>query len=96
MKGRMHLWTWATLELRFNLPGEIAAPVFLQDYVVALGVDVFCVENEPVHIEETGSDFGKPGGGGALSVMKTLRIGNIIEIYSIVFAIMVAMRCRYL
>ena len=33
----------------------------MQNYVVALGVDVFGVEEKSVHVKETGADVGESG-----------------------------------
>ncbi len=49
------------MKLGFDLPGQIGSTIFLQDDVVAGSVDVFSVEEETVHVEETGTHFGKPG-----------------------------------
>lgn len=45
--------------MAFDLPREVWAAVLLTDDVVTVGVDVFGVEEETIHIEETGADFGK-------------------------------------
>lgn len=43
----------------FDFPGQIGTAVFLKDEVVAFGVDVFGVEDEAVHVEQTCTDFRK-------------------------------------
>ena len=48
------------MKLCFDAPGQVRATVLLEDDVVAFGVDVFGVEEEPVHVEQTGSNLGEP------------------------------------
>lgn len=50
--------------MRFDFPREVWATVLFKDYVVAMGVNVFGIEDETVHIKETGADFRKPGSHG--------------------------------
>jgi hypothetical protein len=49
------------LELGFDGPGEGGAVVFGEEDVCAEGVEVFRVEEEAVHVEETGADGGWRG-----------------------------------
>lgn len=51
----------AALELGFDGPGEGGAVVFGEQDVGAEGVEVFGVEEEAVHVEETGLDGGWRG-----------------------------------
>lgn len=44
------------LELGFDAPGHQGAVVFLQDYVDYVGIDVFGIDEETVHVEETCTD----------------------------------------
>jgi len=45
--------------LAFDLPGEIWTAVLFTKDVIAVGVDVFGVEEETIHVEETGADSGE-------------------------------------
>lgn len=74
------------LELCFYLPGKLWTAVFLQDDIVALGVDVFGVQQKTVHIKETGANFGESGA--SISALRVHGAGWV-KTYSIVFAIMV-------
>jgi hypothetical protein len=47
------------LELRFNTPWHFGAAVLTQDYVDYIGVDIFGVDEEAIHIKDTGSDWGE-------------------------------------
>ena len=57
-----YVGTGAALQLGLDLPGKRGLAVLMQDYVVALGVDILGVDEEPVHVEETGADVGESGG----------------------------------
>ena len=48
------------LHLRFDVPGERGFAVFVQDGVGTDGVEVFAVDEEAVHVEETGPDGREP------------------------------------
>lgn len=54
----------AALELGFDAPGEGGAVVGGEDGVGDEAVDVFGVDEEAVHVEEAGADWGEPKGGG--------------------------------
>ena len=56
----------AALQLGFDGPGEGGAGVFGEEDVGAEGVEVFGVEEEAVHVEETGADGGWGGHCGCL------------------------------
>jgi len=51
----------ATLELGFDVPGEVGAGVFAQDGVGDEGVDIFGVDQQAVVVEEDGADWGEAG-----------------------------------
>lgn len=51
----------AALQLGFDGPGEGGAVVFGEQDVGAEGVEVFGVEEEAVHVEQTGADGGWRG-----------------------------------
>lgn len=57
--GRCYFGSGTALQLGFDLPGEVGATVLFEDDVVAFGVEVFGVDEETVHVEETGADFRK-------------------------------------
>lgn len=52
----------AALELGFDGPGEAGAVVSFEDGVYAVCVEVFGVEEEAVHVEETGPNWGEAVG----------------------------------
>ena len=52
----MDLWPRPSLELRFDVPREVGLAVFAQHFVCADCVEVFRVDQEPVHVEEAGAD----------------------------------------
>lgn len=47
------------MKLGLDVPGHWWPAVFGKDYVDALRVEVFCIQNEPVHVEEARPDWGK-------------------------------------
>lgn len=47
------------LELRFDTPWHFGAAVLAQDYVDYFGVDIFGIDEEAIHIKDTGSDWGE-------------------------------------
>lgn len=63
MFGRREAYvgTRAALQLGLDFPGKRRLAVFMQDYVVALGVDILGVNEEPVHVKETCADLWKSG-----------------------------------
>lgn len=54
---RAYFGARAPLELGFDFPGQRRLAIFVQEDIVAFGVDVLGVYEEAVHIEETGADF---------------------------------------
>ena len=63
VKDRGGCWARAALELGFDGPGEGRAVEFGEDLVCADCVEVFAVEEEAVHVEEAGADWGWHFGG---------------------------------
>ena len=53
--------TRAALQLGLDLPRKRRPSVFMQNYIVAFGVDIFSVDEKSVHIKETGADFRESG-----------------------------------
>lgn len=51
-----YVGTRAALQLGLDFPGKRRLAVLMQDYVVALGVDVLGIDEKSVHVEETGAD----------------------------------------
>lgn len=54
--------TGTALQAGFDGPGEFGLAVAVEDDVDALGVDVFGVQEESVHVEQTGPDGREAGG----------------------------------
>lgn len=54
---RTYLWTRSPLQLGFDGPGNGGLAEFLQDDVVAFGIEVFGVDQQSVHVEQTCADF---------------------------------------
>jgi hypothetical protein len=63
------------LEFGFDDPVHGAAGIGCKEEIVAVGVDVFSVNEKTVHIEKTGSDWRKARG--VLDGYKLLR-GNLL------------------
>lgn len=61
LEERRGLLGGAALELRLYGPREGGLGVLFEDIVDALGVEVFGVEEEAVHVEEAGADGGEAG-----------------------------------
>jgi hypothetical protein len=61
MEDLVGLGARATLKLGLDGPGEGSLAVLLKDHVDTLGVDVFGIEEEAIHIEETGPDGRESG-----------------------------------
>lgn len=51
----------AALQLGFDFPGQRRLPVLMQDHVVTSGIDVFGIDEESVHVKETGADSRESG-----------------------------------
>ena len=60
-RERAYVGTGAALQLGLDFPWKRRHAVLMQNYVVALGVDVLGIKEESVHVEETGADFGESG-----------------------------------
>lgn len=54
-----HSRSGTALELRFDAPWHFGAAVLAQDYVDYIGVDIFGIDEEAIHIKDTGSDWGE-------------------------------------
>ena len=61
VRGEAYVGTRAALQLGLDFPGKRRLAVLMQDYVVALGVDVLGIDEKSVHVEETGADSWEPG-----------------------------------
>ena len=59
--GEAYVGTRAALQLGLDFPGKRRLAVLMQDYVVAFGVNVFCIDEKSVHVKETGADFRESG-----------------------------------
>ena len=53
--------TRAALQLGLDFPRKRRPSVFMQNHVVAFGVDIFSVDEKSVHVKETGADFRESG-----------------------------------
>ena len=56
-----YVGTGAALQLGLDFPGKRRLAVLMQDNIVAFGVDILRVDEKPVHVEETGANFGESG-----------------------------------
>ena len=56
-----YVGTRAALQLGLDFPGKRRLAVLMQDYVVALGVDVLGIDEKSVHVEETSADSWESG-----------------------------------
>lgn len=53
--------TRAALQLGFDFPGQRRLAVLVQDHIVTSGIDVFGIDEESVHVKETGADSRESG-----------------------------------
>jgi len=90
-----HLGSRATLQLGFDPPWEIGATAFLEDQVVAFGVDLFGVKKEAVHVEETGAYFGESGGYGQSKQGMTVKGDTYSGFAIIMFAVLMPKQSYY-
>lgn len=58
-EGEAYVGTGAALQLGLDFPGKGRLAVLMQDYIVALGVDILGIDEKSVHVKETGADFGE-------------------------------------
>lgn len=56
-----YVGTRTALQLGLDFPGKRGLAVLMQDYVVAFGVDIFGIDEQSVHVKETGADFRESG-----------------------------------
>lgn len=52
-----YVGTGTALQLGLDFPGKRRLAVLMQDYVVAFGVDILCIDEKSVHVKETGAYF---------------------------------------
>ena len=68
------------MHLAFDFPGEVWSPVLFTNNVVAVGVDVFSIKKETIHIEETGANAGESGARKSASLRSSTVNAHILRI----------------
>lgn len=54
-----YFWSGTALELGFDAPRQRWLSVLVKDDVIAEGIDVLRINEEPVHVEQTGPNVGE-------------------------------------